>query len=221
MSFASLLWEWRLVASRGPPLLTAQDPSYTESLTGWAFPFLGCSCSWQAHHVMSQPTPFLCAVDVNVSYLQLRSASLHLSPLLWGLRSGVWNHCPEQVCPHVRGGRCPWPVRITVHILETVSFPAEHLQSPRDVPFPPAPPTLARPSLSPEVGARLCSACLCPGVWPHLRPPAVGSCCPLLSSSRADCRFKPNPGGFICPAVPFIPAAPLLLGLSGLSPALR
>lgn len=206
--------------------LTTQDPAYAEPLTIWAFPLLGCSCSWLGHHVMIQPTPFLRPVDVNVSYLELWSASLHLSPLPWGLRSGVWTHCSEQVCPRVQGGRCPWPVTVTVHVLETFRFPAERLQSPRGLTFPPA-----RPSLSQEAGhgvpgsrhTPVSSLPVSPGPDRHLRPRAVGSCCPVLSPSCTDFRFKPNPEGFICPAVPLILCcpAPCLVFLGGALRSIR
>lgn len=132
--------------------------------------------------------------------------------------AGVWTHRPEQVCPRVRGGRCPWPVTVTVHVLETFRFPAERLQSPRGLTFPPA-----RPSLSQEVGTHPCSACRCPRVLPHLRPRAVGSCCSVLSSGCTDFRLKPNPEGFICPAVPFTSCcpAPCLVFLGGALRSIR
>lgn len=51
---------------------------------------------------------------------------------------------PEQVCPRVQGGRCPWPVAVAVHILETFCFPAERLPVSQGLTFPPARPSLSQ-----------------------------------------------------------------------------
>ena len=124
-------------------------------------------------------------------------------------------HCSEVwgLKPPPRAGLPPcqrWKVSLTCE--DNCAYPGNGLFPSWTPPVSegrPLPACSPNPSAPFAVPGSRCTRVFCLPVSWGLTPPPSSCGWLLLPSSLfscADCRFKPNPEGFICPAIPFIPA---------------